>query len=190
MVFCYAGPLEAQRGSRLIASWARSYDGPPGCLHLMGSEDYRAVDAIESVREEAFRRGLRIVRHGWIEHDKVLEILRSGNIGLCAIAPHVLNYRYSYPIKVVEYMSQGLVPVATDGQGVRTLIRHGETGFVARYGYESFSRAITEAISACQDRDRHKTLLSNMRRNVKHRSWSSLNRNLLLDIETALGTTI
>lgn len=183
---CYAGRLSLKRGADLIAAWARSYEGPPASFHLMGLEDDDAVASIEAVREEAQRRGLRIVRHGWTDHAKVLDILRSGDIGLCPIDPDVLNYRYAYPIKVVEYMSQGLVPVATDGHGVRALIRHGETGFVARYDAESFSRAITEALSACQERDRREELVANMRKSVEGRDWKTLNHRLLADIETAL----
>lgn len=183
---CYAGWLSLKRGADLIAAWARSYEGPPASLHLMGHEEDDAVAAIETVREEAQRRGLRIVRHGWTDHAKVLDILQNGDIGLCPIDPDVLNYRYAYPIKVVEYMSQGLVPVATDGQGVRALIRHGETGFVARYDAKSFSRAISEAINACQDPDCREKLIADMRKSVEGRDWKTLNRRLLADIETAL----
>ncbi len=183
---CYVGPVKLQRGLSLIVAWARSYEGPSACLHLVGREDDDAVATIEAARKEAQRRGLRIVRHGWIDHAKVLEILQNGDIGLCPIDPKVLNYRYAYPIKVVEYMSQGLVPVATDGHGVRALIRHGENGFVARYDGESFSRAISEAISACQDQNRREKLISDMRKSVEGRDWKTLNHRLLADIETAL----
>lgn len=186
LTVCYAGPVKLQRGLGLVAAWARSYEGPPACLHLMGREDAEAVAAVEAVREEAERRGLQIARHGWIEHEKVLEILGSGDIGLCPIDPDVLNYRYAYPIKVIEYMSQGLVPVATDGEGVRALIRDGETGFVAQYDTKSFSRAISKAICACQDKDRREALIANIRASVDGRDWEILNHRLLVDIETAL----
>jgi len=186
IIVCYAGPLRLKRGADLIAAWARSYEGPAASLHLMGHEDGDAVASIEAVREEAQRRGLRIVRHGWTDHAKVLDILQSGDIGLCPIDPDVLNYRYAYPVKVIEYKSQGLVPVATDGHGVRALIRHGETGFVARYSAESLGRAISEAIIACQDPDCRQKLGANMRKSVEGRDWKTLNHRLMADIETAL----
>ena len=186
---CYAGWLRMKRGADLIAAWAREYDGPPACLHLMGQEDDDAVAALEDVRAEAERRGLKIVRHGWTEHGRVLEILRSGDIGLCPIDPDVLNYRYAYPIKIIEYMSQGLIPVATDGHGVRAMIRQGENGFVARYDAASFSRAIHEAIIACQDPARKEAIGLKLRETVEGREWQYLNQRLTADIETALAMT-
>ncbi|MBB4211231.1 glycosyltransferase involved in cell wall biosynthesis [Rhodothalassium salexigens DSM 2132] len=184
---CYAGHISMRRGAGLIAEWARCYEGPPACLHLMGWETPDGVAALEAVRDEAMQHGLRLVRHGLIDHDAVLNIMRSCHIGLCPTDPDVLNYRYAYPVKVVEYLSQGLVPVATDGHGVRALLRHGENGFIARYDAASFSEAIAEAIHAVGNPDRRQELQVSMRASIKGRDWDTLNCRLLADIEAALS---
>lgn len=185
---CYAGPVKMKRGMDLVIAWAQRYEGPPACLHLMGEEDDEVVYAIEGIRSKVERRGLQIVRHGWTSHKKVLDILREGDIGICLLNPQVLNYRYAYPVKLVEYMSWGLVPVATDGQGVRALVRNGENGFVGRYDIDSFTQTMNKAICFIHSPDKKEALLRNARASVADRRWCNINERLLLDLETALST--
>ncbi|KEO52388.1 glycosyltransferase, partial [Thioclava indica] len=186
LVICYAGPVTEARGMSVIADWAGSYQGPPAILHLMGQADEAGARLIDGVVERAAQRGLRVVRHGWVVHSTVIEILGSGHIGICLIDPDVLNYRYAYPIKVGEYMSQGVIPVATDGQGVRSLIRHGENGFVARFDNVAFAAIMTEAVTAVADAAKRKTIVANAVQTVAGRHWNEVNERLIADLKTAL----
>jgi len=187
LVICYAGPVTKERGMDVLAQWALDYQGPPALLHLIGQHNDAGARLIEDITTCAAGRNLQIIRHGWLPHDWVLEILKTGDIGICLIDPKVLNYRYAYPIKVVEYMSQGLIPVATDSHGVRNFIRHGENGFVSRYDSQSFARTMTDAVDILADEERKKVIAANARQTVAHLDWDEVNRRLIVDLQTALA---
>jgi glycosyltransferase involved in cell wall biosynthesis len=190
VVVCYAGFVIAIRGASLILDWAARYDGPPVRLELMGPYDAASEKGVNRLMRNPQNAGRMNIRlHGALPHAEVLRIMRDGDIGICLTDPTVLNYRYAYPIKVVEYMSQGLVTVATDGHGVRAFVRHGENGFVSDYDLDSFARTMTEAIEACANEGRRRELVENAIRTVEARDWDIVNSALLADIGTVVGRT-
>jgi glycosyltransferase involved in cell wall biosynthesis len=57
------------------------------------------------------------------------------DIGICPLLDTQFA-RAKSPIKSLEYMSRGIVPVASDVEPYRKFIRHGETGFLAKQEHE------------------------------------------------------
>jgi len=184
---CYAGPITMRRGLRLIYAWAESYEGPPVTLHLMGFEDSFATAYLDTLTSQNIARNLHIIRHGWTDHRKVSEIMKISDIGICPVDPDIINYRFAYPIKIVEYMSRGIVPVATDGYGVRSFIHHGKNGFVSKYSARNFADALNAAISVWQDKDKFREMKMNALNRVQFHDQDTLNRRLIDFLDAALS---
>lgn len=182
---CYAGPVNTERGIGIIAGWARQYEGPPACLHLMGRSDSESSRLIDEAAEEAKLRGLRIVRYGWVPHSRVVETMHACDIGLCLLDPDVLNYRFAYPVKIVEYMAHGLIPVASAGHGVKSLVRHGENGFISSYTIDGFARTMKSALAVAMDSDARRKYIENGTKDIDRHNWQTVNKQLIADLDVA-----
>jgi glycosyltransferase involved in cell wall biosynthesis len=60
------------------------------------------------------------------------------DIGICPLVDSAFS-RAKSPVKALEYMARGVVPVASDVEPYRRFIRHGENGFLVRYEHEWLS---------------------------------------------------
>lgn len=72
-------------------------------------------DASVAVRERVHSSGLEDVveLHGAVEHEIALEAIEEADIGLCVLPPR-RDWKYSYPVKVREYLAAGTVPVLSE----------------------------------------------------------------------------
>lgn len=184
----YAGVLRPHRGLALMLDWARGYSGPKVQFDLVG----QYAGAAESLIEESLdaigaNPDIDLNVHGELPHASVIEFLRSCDVGLCPLDPAVLNYRYAYPVKVVEYMVAGLVVVATHGHGIRAFVKDGETGFLSAYDHASFSKAVDRAISVAMDDEVRQSISENSASVVKGMDWRIINETLVSQLERVIG---
>ncbi len=179
---CYAGTVSLERGVDVILDWASKYSGPPIRLDLIGPHNQAVSTAVEGISAGEDPR-IRILLHGRLPHQATMQIIRNSDIGLCLLNPEVLNYRYAYPIKIFEYMSLGLVTVASDGYGVRTFIRDGENGLITGYSTEAFARTMDAAIAVARSPERKRWFAANASRTVAGRDWRTMNDDLLAQLD-------
>lgn len=175
IVAVYAGPLTKERGLHNITYLIQRYNGPRVCLHLFGSEGPGAGVAIDRATAQSNVDAIRVVRHGLVEHARVSATMALADIGLCPLGRETLNYRYAYPVKIVEYISRELIVVATEGEGIRGLLADGATGFVAEATPESFCSKFITAVALAGDSAARATFVREARAQLGDRSWNTLN---------------
>lgn len=61
--------------------------------------------------------------HGAVSHKHALTAIENAHVGLCVLAPYD-DFKYSFPIKVGEYLAAGTIPVMSDFPGMRMLARN------------------------------------------------------------------
>lgn len=183
----YSGSITWTRGIELIKNWAKTYTGPSVNLHLLGNCDKEAEPSLSRLQDDVIgNMYLKVKIWGELPYNDVLELLKLADIGLCPLDPKILNYRYAYPVKIMEYMSLRLVVVATDGHGVRSLVTDGRNGFIGSYDNEGFRKAIGRAISLCDDMSAKKRMLLEAKSVVDKNSWDHINHNLIGQLSEVL----
>ena len=71
--------------------------------------------------------------HEFMEHDKLLEEIRKATI--CVVPfKNVPDLAQTYPIKILEYLSEGAVVVASDIEGIKRTITDGYNGILFKSG--------------------------------------------------------
>ncbi|GAB6194396.1 hypothetical protein JCM39068_41490 [Desulfocastanea catecholica] len=184
----YAGPIMRQRGLYLLKEWAESYDGSFVELHLIGpcvgASSVILLNELSLSCDKKANISLKV--WGELPHSKTLEILKDANIGICPLDTTVLNYKYAFPVKVIEYMSLGLIVVATESHGTRELIVDGENGITARDGCDGFNKALNKAIAVYKNHAISELMRKACRKTVAEHSWHNVNKNLLYSIKRVL----
>lgn len=117
--------------------------------------------------------------------DEVIGWAASADIGVSPIVPSCLNYRYSLPNKLFQYMAAGLPVVASDFPQVRDVVVGSDAGLcVDTTDPQQIASAVDGLLA---DRDRRRAMGSNARRAVEERyNWDVAARTLL-DVYRSLG---
>ena len=116
-IILYIGHVMSGRGvDQLIAAMA---DVPGAHLVLLGA-DAQA----KSVESLATRTGLadRVHPLQRVDARDVIDYAADGSIGVSPILPTCLNYRYSLPNKLFQYMAAGIPVVASNFDQVRVVV--------------------------------------------------------------------
>lgn len=124
-----------------------------------------------------------------VPSDEVVGWAASADIGVSPIVPSCLNYRYSLPNKLFQYMAAGLPVVASDFPQVRDVVIGSDAGVcVDTTDPQQIASAIDRLLA---DQDRRGVMGRNARRAVEERyNWDVAARTLLevyrpLALETA-----
>jgi glycosyltransferase involved in cell wall biosynthesis len=117
-----------ERGNRKMV-WAGVKDGVDIVVKALAEmSDPIPFDIYGSVGEELQReiadRGLAdlVTCHGTVKNSTVLSVLEDYAFGLCVLPPRQDNV-HAYPIKVGEYLANGVIPVMSDFPGMKDMAR-------------------------------------------------------------------
>ncbi len=123
-IVLYLGGLMGGRGLEQLVDAMASL--PDAQLVLLGSGVLE-----EPLRERARRIGVEIVVLAPVAPDLVEAYAASADVGVSPIIPSCLNYRYSLPNKLFQYMAAGIPVVASDFPQVRDVVQTARCGLVA-----------------------------------------------------------
>ena len=102
---CYIGGISRIRG---IVELVKALEYVDTTLHLAGN-----FESEELEKEVVNLPGWKKVKYyGFVDREKIKEILKQVKIGIVTLHP-IINYLYSLPIKMFEYMSAGIPVVAS-----------------------------------------------------------------------------
>lgn len=183
----YVGPIAQQR-LKVISTWVRDYSGAKIDLQFVGPLARGGKEVLDEIAQfcaENYRMSYKY--HGEIAHTKVLEIIERSDIGICPLDTSVLNYRFAYPIKVVEQMHLGLIVVATETHGVRAYVRDGLNGVLIQSQSDGVRKAFDRAIGMVTDATQADRVTEAAAEIVQHDTWPNKNKRLVGLIKEVVG---
>lgn len=108
---------------------------------------------------------------GKISHKKLLDIYSRSLIGLCLLKPTEL-VRYSFPIKLIEYMASGLLVIATKCGDMERIINESGSGILIDYGKEQIKDAILQLLG--MNAIKRQEMMSNGIEYAKRYKWDNI----------------
>jgi glycosyltransferase involved in cell wall biosynthesis len=121
--------------------------------------------------------------HGNVCHDKLVSHLYESDVGLC-ILPRREDWLYSYPIKIGEYMSAGIIPVVSDFPGINRMV--GSVGYKINPVPKELSMTF-ERISRL-DAEKRRELQQNSRNRAETISWQEIRNEMAVGLEKLLSS--
>lgn len=86
------------------------------------------------------------INNAWVPYTEYPGVIAKMDIGLCPVDPGDAFNAKKSPIKALELMCSGGVPVCSDMNVYRDVITHGENGLLVEHSEEGFYWGIKEAI--------------------------------------------
>ncbi|HET8777902.1 MAG TPA: glycosyltransferase, partial [Candidatus Limnocylindria bacterium] len=121
-----------------------------------------------------------------VASSEVIDVAASADIGVSPIVPSCLNYRYSLPNKLFQYMAAGLPVVASDFPQVREVVEGAGCGVVVDTRRPAeIARAINDVLA---DPDEARAMGERGRRAVQERFNWATSAQALLDVYRRLVT--
>jgi glycosyltransferase involved in cell wall biosynthesis len=175
----YVGGLMAGRGLEQLVDAMPHVEG--GVLVFLGDGVLAA-----SLRQRAAAAGIadRVRVIPPVPSSEVIDVAASADVGVSPIVPSCLNYRYSLPNKLFQYMAAGLAVVASDFPQVREVVQGAACGLVVDTRRPT---AIAEAINRLlRDPDEARAMGERGRRAVIDRFNWTTSAEALLDVYARL----
>jgi len=123
--------------------------------------------------------------HGYVPHDELVKNLYKWDVGLC-ILPRREDWLYSYPIKVGEYMSAGMVPVVSDFPGINRMV--GSAGFKVDPIPEELSSTLEEISNL--DSKEWQEMSKNSRDRAETIAWRGIREEMVVGLKQLLSTNL
>lgn len=126
----HIGLFSRVRGWPQLLEAMRTTAPPELRIHVVGSFVDDSGDAfVERCAELGL--GGRVVVEGWLPQGEVARRLRAADVGLVLFQPGMLNYVYSLPHKLFDYMLAGLPVLAPSGTvDIARVVRQSDCGLV------------------------------------------------------------
>jgi glycosyltransferase involved in cell wall biosynthesis len=180
---CYAGPIVLQRGMSVLLESLASLDKEFRVrVDLFGE---RHEDTLTAIKAHNMRSPHEVRYHGYLAHEKALAKLAESDVCLCVLDPSVLNFQYSYPIKLFEYLALSRVVVASRTLGMAEIIEDGDNGFLTLYSAEDL-KAVFDKIIAMRNDGEIQRIRRSARETATNYSWQDINEKILLHLRKLL----
>lgn len=147
-------------------------------LLLIGGKTTNEIMKINEVVKSLKLDG-RIKITGWVNKDKVYELLQQTILGIVPLKPDFFNKYLTSPLKIFDYFSCGIPILASDLPSIRELIKENETGFFYEAGNANNLKA--KFIEAVSDRARLKIMSNNIYNCARNYLWEE-RAKLILNI--------
>lgn len=180
---CYAGPITLRRGMAvLLESLASLDEGVPVQADLFGEPDDVTLVAIE---EHNMRNPHKVNYHGYLGHEEALARLAQSDVCLCILDASILNFEYSYPVKLFEYLALGRVVVASRTPGMAEVIEDGENGFFTSFNAEDLN-VVFQKVIATRKNGGIESIQFSARETAARYNWEDINEKILLHLRALL----
>lgn len=174
----HIGLFSRVRGWPQLLEAMRTTAPPELRVHVVGSFVDASHDAFVQ-RAAELELGERVVVEGWLPYSEMTTRLLAADVGLVLFQPEMLNYVYSLPHKLFDYMLAGLPVLAPSGTvDIADVVRRSDCGVVVdSRDPGEIGEALTRLASDPGERRR---LGANGRRAVLERyNWQAEFRKLL-----------
>lgn len=174
----YVGRLAPQKRAELVVEAFGRLRQPAALLVVGDGPDRELVDA--TVAASPVRD--RIVRHGFVEHERVPAVLRSLDVLVLPSAYEELGS------VLVEALAVGLPVVATNVGGIPEVVRHEVTGLLVEPGdVQGIAEAVDRVLG---DPELAKRLSRNALERAQDYGWPALGRRIADLYDDVLGARV
>jgi len=180
----YSGYVHPSRGaSDLVGLVAELQQKSfPVKLYLVGPYDDPGRIEIERLAVSSEVND-KVVFIGEIPSDLIPSVITRADICFCPLED-IEKFRWSFPVKIYEYLALGCVVVASDLPGIRELIRDGENGFLYKSGdVSSLADIVLRASSNIELSD---TIRRNAISSVAGKDWDSVFKKVVSSLTPSL----
>ncbi len=180
---CYAGPVTMLRGMSILLQCLDSL-GPEYSIevNLIGRSDDEVLEAIENHNRSSPHK---VLYHGYLPHEEALIKLAESEVCLCILDPSVLSYRYSYNVKIFEYLALGKVVAASRTAAFAEIIEDGRNGFLISYNAEGL-KSVFDKVFDMKKRGDLVRVKRAARETARFYLWEDINDKMLSGLQTLL----
>lgn len=170
----YVGQVKASRGISEMLDLTSNLSNfiPNVRLNFIGVDSEQEPQLNHLIDEENLVDNVRII--GEVDHEIALAYIQKSDVCFCILSEDVRNYKYSYPIKLFEYMSFGKLTIISNTMGVNEIVSNGN--FTISITDDSCAEEISEFYA-------DEILQSEISRDAKSRaaeySWDNINDHIL-----------
>lgn len=166
---CYSGQLYLWKGMlNLLRSMSMVKEA---VLNIYGGGYSTVHDDLAEMNKIIREYGLaeKVKFHGFVNPSKLPALIRDYPIGVLPLPANTIANHCNSPLKLFDYMANGLAVVASDLSTVREIIKHGKNGhLVEPDNPESLAQGINRLIG---DPAYRNSLAQEAFRNVQKYSW-------------------
>ena len=166
---CYSGQFYWWKGMSTLIESLRWVNG--AILRLYGGEYSTVNDDIALMNKVIKEHSLenKIEFRGFVVPGKIRHSIQECEVGVLPLPKNIIANRCNSPLKLFDYMANGLAVVSSDLLTIKEIIQHGETGHLVEPGNpEALAEGINYVLSNDQYRQK---LITNAFKFVKRFSW-------------------
>jgi glycosyltransferase involved in cell wall biosynthesis len=166
---CYSGQFYWWKGMSTLIESLRWVNG--ASLRLYGGEYSTVQDDIALMNKVIQEHSLqdKIEFRGFIPPSKIGHEIQECEIGVLPLPNNIIANRCNSPLKLFDYMANGLAVVSSDLLTVKEIITHGETGHLVQ---PDNPRALADGINQILSNDVYRQqLVTNAFKAAKKYSW-------------------
>ena len=166
---CYSGQFYWWKGMSTLVESLRWVNG--AVLRLYGGEYATVKDDLELMNKVIKDYSLqnKIEFNGFVPPGKIRDAIGSCEIGVLPLPNNTIANRCNSPLKLFDYMANGLAVVSSDLLTVKEIIQHGESGHLVEPGN---SEALAAGINYVLSNDSYRqNLIRNAYQVVTQYSW-------------------
>jgi glycosyltransferase involved in cell wall biosynthesis len=172
---CYSGFITMQRGLHLLLEYVGGSKGKlPFQIDLLGKIDKEALETINYFNDKHVNR---INYIGEKTHKESLIEISKCDVCLCLLDESFLNYKFSYPIKLFEYLALGKIVIASRTPALQEVIVDGENGFLVNNTICSLD-AVFAKIVGMNDKGEMEKMALAAQRTANEYCWTKINQFL------------
>ena len=175
-LICYTGQFYWWKGMSTLMESMRWVEG--GKLVLFGGGYSTVKDDLALMQKVIDQYALqdRIEFRGFVPPSEVAGAVSGCSIGVLPLPNNVIANRCNSPLKLFDYMAQGIAVVASDLLTIREIIKHGVNGHLVEPGNPE---ALAGGINAVlQDPEYRQRLVQSALDTARSYTWSERGRHL------------
>jgi glycosyltransferase involved in cell wall biosynthesis len=159
----YVGRIDSRKGIDFLIrtmTLIKTKD-PQITLHVVGTG--KDKDMLEKISK---RQKLSVIFYDHISDEQLDELYKKTNV---QVVPSVFE---GFGISILEGMAKGIPIIATNVDGIKSIINHHHSGMLVPYGDEKM--LATTIIHVLEDRTLQKSLVKNAYKELSHYNWNSI----------------
>ncbi len=133
--FIYVGGMSKDRGIFKILKAVEVLKRKFPALKVLFVGSFKTNEDQSKYTEYIAKQQLEkhILHQTWVEYEKVKEYLQKSRFGICFLNPGITRYQKAIPLKLIEYLQQGLPVIGNDFPILQELLRKSFVGKFINY---------------------------------------------------------